>query len=227
MSDVFIAGHSLGAAEACIYAFSRARRGLPVIGVYVFGCPRPGDHTLGAAVASAPVWRSIRNAKPSPAFFLDHDLITDDPPDMPLLDDRYSQMAPFEDCHAPPAGGDPWGPFAWHHIQLYQQGCRALPPTGPGTGVELVEAVDAVADLYNNAGRWDFEHFIDGQYWGGRIMPSGAKLLIARGSVTELDWRHDFESITQTDFLGARVSTGFLAGVVPAGRALDAWLAPP
>ncbi|MFP5249287.1 MAG: lipase family protein [Acidobacteriota bacterium] len=220
-APVFIAGHSLGAARACLYAYSRVKRGLPVDGVYTWGCPRPGNSALGSALSSVPIWRDIRNyAGPFPDF----DLVTAVPFDVePLFD--YCRVVRFENCDEAPAPNDPWGLFRYHHIQLYQAGCRKLPPTGSGAAVELVEAVDATADLYSNAGPWDWQHFVNGQYWGMRTMPTGARLLIARGSTTELDWIDDLRTVQCQIDGGAWVSEGFWAGIGPILPALDGALA--
>jgi hypothetical protein len=51
-------------------------------------------------------------------------------------------------------------------------------------------------------------------------MPSGAKLMIRRGSVTVQDWLNDFDAI-QIPVLGARVSQGFWAGVQPIESVMD------
>lgn len=221
-APVYIAGHSLGAARAAMYAFSRVSRRLPVDGVYTFGCPRPGNSVLGRALAQVPVWRAIRNRG---GAWPNADLFTAVPLDIGWMLD-YAQPAPFEDCREPPYGAyNDWGILSWHHIQLYQEGCRKLAPTGSGAPVELVEAVDATADLYGGSndipvGRWDWDHEVNGQYWGMRIMPSGARLLIARGTVTPHEWMQDFD-VAQVPLANAMVSAGFWAGVGPIEGLLD------
>lgn len=202
--SIYITGHSLGAAEACLYAYDRVQRGLPVDGVYVFGCPRPGNSGLGQALAGVPIWRSIRNYS---GRFPSFDLVTSVPFDVEALLD-YSQPAPFEDIDEAPEAGDSWGPFAWHHSQLYAAGCAKLPRTGSGAEVELIDAIGAVQDLYDAVGAWSVPHFVDGQYWGLRQMPNGAKLLVFRGSTTGIDWVHDLETL-QVPLHSAKVSVGF------------------
>jgi hypothetical protein len=220
-AEVWIGGHSLGASRASIYAYSRVTRGLPVTGVYTFGCPRPGNSELGRALASIPHWRAIRNGS---GGFPDYDLVTAVPFDVEFLLD-YAQPAPFEECAEMPEPGDPWGLFRFHHIELYQDGCQKLPLTGSGAGVELVEAVDAVADLYYGpSGQWDWQHFIDGEFWGMRVMPSGARLMIARGTTTPHEWMQDLDT-NQVQVGAAHVSRGFWAGVGPVLSDLDAALA--
>ena len=231
-APVFIAGHSLGAGEAEECAFDRVKRGLPVDGVYVIGSPRPGNSVLGTALSKVPVWRSIQN-RVGP-HFPDYDLVTSVPFEAgPLFD--YSQIAPFELIAEPAAPNDTWGLFRYHHSFLYQAGVQKLSPTSSGAAVELTEAVDAIQDLYGGpgyaahdkaapAGRWDVPNFVDGQFWGMRIMPNGARLVVFRGSTTRLDWWHDFE-FGQIDLHGAKVSAGFWQGVGASLGALDAALA--
>lgn len=210
---VFIAGHSLGAAEATLYAYDRIERGLRVDGVYTFGSPRPGNSGLGSVLAKVPLWRSIRN---DGGRFPHYDLITAVPFDVEHLLD-YAQPAPFESVAAMPVANDPWLMFGWHHSQLYQRGCRDL--AASGAAVELTDAIDAVVDLYDGAGRWDVRHFVDGQYWAVRAL-NGARLLVFRGSTTPLDWMHDLRT-AQMRLHGALVSEGFWAGVGASRAALD------
>ncbi len=212
MSRVFIAGHSRGAAEAALYAFSRIKRGLPVDGLYLFESPRPGNQVVRDTLASIEIVRSIKNVG---------DPVTDVPLDLDLIDEDYEDAAPFTMINEPYTPNLPdWGPVNPHHIELVQAGCRKLPPTGGA--IDLVQAVDATYDLYNMLGHWDWTHPEDGRYWGMRKFGDNF-LLIARGSVTGKDWLLNFEAL-QIDVLGARVSDGFWAGVAPV-ETLDAALA--
>jgi hypothetical protein len=217
---IYIAGHSLGAAEACLAAWSRIRRGLPVAGVYTFGCPRPGNSELGVVLSHVPIWRSIRN---DCGHLPDYDLVTAVPFDVEAWLD-YAQPAPFEAVAEQPAPNDPWLMFRYHHIELYAAGCAKLPPTGSGAGVELMDAVTAVQDLYDGTGDWTWTHFVDGQYCAIRTFTNGDKLLVFRGSETELDWIHDLETL-QLDLFGAKVSRGFWSGPEAVQAAVDAVLA--
>lgn len=212
-APIYIIGHSLGAAEASLYAWSRINRRLPVAGVYLFGCPRPGNSVISTTLSRVPV-RSVCNGR---------DLVTRVPFDLPPLE-SYANAAPFEMGNAPPPAGDTWGLFAWHHSELYAQACRSLPASPAGSAVGLIEAIDAIVDLYNDTGTWDWRHDVDGQFWHMRIAPSGARMMIARGSTTALDWTHDFDAL-QTNVDGARVSDGFWKGVGPILTDLDAALA--
>lgn len=210
---VYIGGHSLGAARACLYAYARLKRGLPVDGLYVFGCPNPGNHVIGLELASLSIFRSVKNRR---------DLVTDVPVDMELLNEEYVPARVFEECNAVPPSTDPWGPFRDHHIQLYQSGCRTL-PIYPNASLSLVDAVDMVANLYGydkpkHPRTW--LHSEDGRYWGMYLMPNGDKFIVARGSTTELDWLDDFDAL-QVDVMNARMSRGFWDGVGPIMGLLD------
>lgn len=207
MTEVYICGHSLGAAEASIYAYDRTVRGLSMDGLFVFGCPNPGNRVIGDVLVGKRI-RSIKNMR---------DLVTDVPVDLQLINEEYVPVRSFEECYEKAPANDPWGVFRDHHIQLYQPGCRTL---AQGTAaISLNDVVDTVARLYDTNDGWDWINPVDGQWWAARKFP-GAILLIARGSTTALDWVHDFEAL-QTDYRGARVSLGFLQGVQPIIDKLD------
>ena len=202
---IYIAGHSLGAARAALYAFSRIKRGLPVDGVFLFGCPRPGDAMIRDALSQIPV-RSIKNGD---------DPITDVPLDIELIDEDYCQPRDFEAVNVPWNDSLPdWGPFNAHHIELYQEGCKSLPDN-----TTLLIVAQAVYDLYNLLGEWDWVHPEDGRYWGMR-KSGNDRILVARGSTTPYDWVEDFRAIQCTQ-MGARVSEGFWDGVGPIMAILD------
>lgn len=204
---LYITGHSLGAARAALYAFSRVKRGLPVAGVYLFGCPNPGDRHIGLTLSSVPV-QSYRNRR---------DLVTDVPVDLDFLNEEYVKPAPVAAFNEKAPSGDSWGVFSDHHSELYLAGAEKL--TAPAI-VTPAEAALAIIGLYNGAGDWSWSHLVDGQYWAMRTTASGARILVARGSTTLLDWIHDFDAL-QTDVYGARVSEGFWAGVGPIEAVLD------
>jgi hypothetical protein len=107
---VIVAGHSLGAGRGALFT------GLLVaddptrdVTAVLFGEPRSGCATLQKLVERMP-YRSYRNAHGGR-----HDLVTDVPTDPPFCRNR-----PLIDVSAPPLPGDPWGPFSYHHIGLYQ-----------------------------------------------------------------------------------------------------------
>ena len=97
-------------------------------------------------------------------------------------------------------------------------------PDNPGVAITLGDAADQIALLYNTAIGWDWIQPIDGAYWAMRNMPNGAKLMIARGSVTPLDWLCDFDA-QEIVVQGAKMSRGFWSGIGPYEDALDAALA--
>lgn len=208
--DVYICGHSLGAARAYEYAFSRVKRGLRVDGIYALAPPNPGDSAIGAGLAQVPIIRALKNRR---------DLVPDVPVDMPLIGEEYVQPRPFEEINEPPIGL----PTLWadHSVALYVAGARKLPQYG--ASVALADAADQIARLYQDATGWDWINPVDGDYWAMKIMPNGARLMLARGSVTLRDWLDDFDA-TMTPVLGAKMSCGFWRGIEPVQDALDAQL---
>jgi pimeloyl-ACP methyl ester carboxylesterase len=206
---VFLAGHSLGAARALLYAWSRLRRGLRVDGVYAFAPPNPGDRFIGETYAlggfSHVVKRSFKNRR---------DLVCDVPVDRLTLGEEYVQPWPLEEMNEPSPGIGPWSD---HYMQLYWQGAHKLPLTG--AAIEPGAAADQVVALYQGLTGWDWCDPTDGQVWALRNL-NGAKLMIARGSATELDWLDDFDAL-QTTVMGARVSEGFWRGVAAVQDQLD------
>lgn len=209
--EVYIGGHSLGAAEAYEYAYSRVMRGLRVDGIYVLAPPQPGNITLGAGLyPKVPVVRALKNRR---------DLVTALPIDIAWLGDDYAQPFPLIEIDEKPTT---IGPFADHSSSLYLAGALKLPPLG--VSIEIGAAAEQIVRLYTDATGWDWINPIDGFYWAMKVMPSGAKLMIRRGSVTETDWLDDFDA-TMTSVLGARMSQGFWNGVQGIETTLDQVLA--
>jgi|SRR5579871_2507186 len=114
-----ITGHSLGAARAAVVTGFMIKDGLAPIARVVFGEPKPGFADLAALVASVP-GRSYRNGDGT-----HHDLVTDVPLTLPPAD--YLHPTPIIPVCAKPAPDDPWGPFSFHHIELYQAALAAIP----------------------------------------------------------------------------------------------------
>jgi Lipase (class 3) len=209
--EVYIGGHSLGAAEAYEYAFSRIKRGLRVDGIYCLAPPRPGDSVLASTLlASVTVARALKNRR---------DVVPSVPVDIAWMNEEYVQPYPFEEINEKPTTS---GLFADHNIALYAAGAQKLKPLG--VPVEIGEAATQIARLYTDATGWDWINPINGRYWAMKIMPSGAKLMIRRGSVTVQDWLDDFDAI-QIPVMGARMSQGFWAGVQPIESVMDQQLA--
>ena len=221
--EIFVCGHSLGAADAALYALSRVQRGLRVDGLYMFACPRPGDSAIRTYLRPVPLTRSIKNIG---------DGVTDVPFDVHVKEMgwAYCDTMPFEHIHETPSFADyiadPF--FAHHHITHYQNGVHKMPAEGGAIGID--EAVDLVARLYQTIASvdWTWIDPTDGEVWAVQAMPNGARLAIRRGSKTLMgDWlREDFD-FTQEEKYGARVSRGFGKGVWPVEAALDAALAMP
>jgi hypothetical protein len=209
--EVYIGGHSLGAAEAYEYAYSRIKRGLRVDGIYCLAPPRPGDSALAnTLLASVKVARALKNRR---------DIVPSVPVDIAWMNEEYVQPYPFEEIDEKPATA---GLFADHNVHLYEAGAQKLKPLG--VSVEINAAAVQIARLYAEITGWDWINPVNGRYWAMKVMPSGAKLMIRRGSVTVEDWLADFDAI-QIPVMGARVSQGFWAGVAPVESALDQQLA--
>lgn len=113
-SSVRVTGHSLGAARATLFCGLLAAAGRPPVARVVFGEPRSGCASLTTILAGVR-GRSYRSAGAGR-----HDLITDVPTEPP-----FSRVSPPTDIFAAPPPGDPWGIFAYHHIQLYQAALAA------------------------------------------------------------------------------------------------------
>lgn len=217
MSDapIYLAGHSLGGANAYLYAASRIARGLRLDGLFCFAPARPGDGKIGALIRSRGdvVIRALGNLK---------DPVPDVPFDMPLLGDTYEQPRwPLEAIdEAPDPGADIV--FGRHRIALYVRGAAKLKQgSGP---ISLNRAAAEVARLYDDSSGWDWINPIDGLFWA-MIQIDGARLLIRRGSHTAADWfKEDFDAVEEP-WYGGKASRGFVAGVAPVKAALDKALA--
>lgn len=211
--EIFIAGHSRGGPEAALYAFSRRRRGLRVDGIYLFEPAMPGDRVVGSTLAPVPIRLSTWNLRdPVPAV----------PIDLEFLNEEYLQPWPTTELQEEPPPNDEWGLLRDHHMYLCQRGVRKLPPMS-GAAISLVDAADAVQHLYDTNDGWDWLNPMDGAWWAMKKFDNGAKLAIARGSETPLDWFYNFDAL-QTTVMGARVSKGFWHGAFAAQDALDAAL---
>jgi pimeloyl-ACP methyl ester carboxylesterase len=209
-APVFIAGHSLGAARAFLYAWSRIKRGLRVDGIYALASPHPGDHTIAETISvSGPIVRSLVNGR---------DYVPYLPIDLEEIGEEYVPGAqPWQVINEPPT--TPGLKLdAWHAIALYQAAARKLPPTGGA--VELGDAADEVACLYVDTAGWDWINPVDGAYCAMKVMPTGARLVVFRGTITAHEWLQDFDAV-QIQVMGARVSQGFWAGVAAVEDRLD------
>ena len=118
MSDVFpaftgrivLAGHSLGAARACILAGMLAPFDISVDELHLFGCPRPGGRELARIVnQNVRHIESYRNGR--------------DP--VPLVPDLADLYVPVAEPTAISFQGDPEDPFADHFIANYMRAVAA------------------------------------------------------------------------------------------------------
>ncbi|HXZ02281.1 MAG TPA: lipase family protein [Stellaceae bacterium] len=112
---VVVTGHSLGAARATLFCGFMTAAGRPPRLRVVFGEPRSGCARLSELLAGVP-GRSFRTAGAGR-----HDLVTDVPTDPP-----FGRVTALTDIAALPPPGDPWGIFAYHHIQLYEAALARL-----------------------------------------------------------------------------------------------------
>jgi hypothetical protein len=113
-----VVGHSLGAGRACILTGLLVLSRLPPARRVCFGEPKPGFAALGALIEGTPASSYCAgNAR-------GHDLVTDVPFSFPP--EEYQHPAPLTSLTVNPAPGDPWGMFAYHHMQGYQAGLQAL-----------------------------------------------------------------------------------------------------
>lgn len=207
MPKVFITGHSLGAARAVLYAYYRIINNLPVDGLYLFGCPNPGNSALGKALSIVPTI-SFKNRR---------DLITDVPVDLQFVGEEYVQIAPFTEINQPAKFGDIWGIFSDHHSELYQAGVNKL--IWKNLSVTPTNAINAIVDQYNLKGKWIWENTNDGEYCGIEDY-TDSKLVVFRGTTTALDWVNDFDA-TEMHLYDAKVSQGFWQQVYPIKQELD------
>lgn len=120
-SPLVVAGHSLGAGHAALYAGYRRAAGKRVDALVLFGEPKAGMGRLADLLADVPI-RSYRNADAA-----GHDLVTDVPYTIPGILD-YEHPRALIDVSRPPPPNDAWSLFAYHHFGLY---CAALGAVGP------------------------------------------------------------------------------------------------
>lgn len=115
-----VAGHSLGAARSSLLAALGVISGHPPVRYVRFGEPRPGCQPLADILQEVP-GASYRTADPG-----GHDRVTDVPFHLPMW--PYVHPQPLTDVPATPVPNDPWGPWRYHHIQLYQSGLGQASP---------------------------------------------------------------------------------------------------
>lgn len=116
------AGHSLGAARACLLAGLGAANGRPPVRYVRFGEPRPGMQQLQTMLAQVPgISYQTMTAGAG------HDLVPDVPFFLPPLY-PYVHPQPLTALAVQPAPppDDPWGPYRYHHVQNYMRGLQSL-----------------------------------------------------------------------------------------------------
>lgn len=111
---LYITGHSLGAAHACIFAALWHLSEEITTAIALFGCPRPGTDMLRGLLSATPI-RSYRNG-------------SDPVPELPLTlpGAPYCHVRDLITVREAPTGDDLWHFAAWHHIELYQAAIKSL-----------------------------------------------------------------------------------------------------
>ena len=216
--EVYIMGHSLGGSRTWNYAYSRVVRGLRVDGIYALAPARPGDHVIGQTLfKNRAKFQAVR------ALWNMRDIVPALPIDLEIFDEEFEQPWRLDEITEPNIDAGYVDIDPNHNIACYIAGAKKLPAI-PGVAITLGDAADLIARLYVDATGWDWINPVNGSYWAMKVMPNGAKAMIARGTKTAKEWLLDFDAI-QIDVLGARMSRGFWSGVGPIEAALDAALA--
>ena len=123
-SQLIIAGHSKGAAEALNYGALRIIEGKPVRAIVTFGCPMPGCQPMKDLLAPVPI-RNYRNQVALTSTVSDDiDPVTTVPFPVPI-EFPCLEMRGFTPIVGAPAPGDT-GRFRLHHGPQYYAGMRAL-----------------------------------------------------------------------------------------------------
>jgi hypothetical protein len=110
-SPYVVTGHSLGAGRACVLTgLMTIARHMPLRRV-CFGEPKPGFDTLAKLIAGIPA------ASYCAGDANGHDLVTDVPFSFPP--EEYVHPTPLTPLAVTLEPNDPWGIFAYHHMQGY------------------------------------------------------------------------------------------------------------
>ena len=115
---IIISGHSLGAARASILTALMTREFMPPDAKVVCGEPKPGFSDFANLIAKVPM-RSYCCGDD-----LGHDLVTEVPFTFPP--ENYVHPSKLISVKASPQPNDPFGPFKYHHMQLYNEAISKL-----------------------------------------------------------------------------------------------------
>jgi hypothetical protein len=115
---MILAGHSLGAARASILTGLMVRDNLAPALRVVCGEPKPGFADFANLIAKVPA-RSYCVGDD-----LGHDLITEVPFSFPP--ENYIHPVSLISVKASPQRHDEWGPFKYHHMELYQEALKGI-----------------------------------------------------------------------------------------------------
>jgi hypothetical protein len=113
--NLIITGHSLGGARATILTALLKANGKPPLARVTFGEPRPGFAELADYLEDVP----------GRAYCNGNDYVTKLPFSITGMF-PYVHPTPLIAVAAAPAPGDPWGPFAPHHSQLYAEALKTI-----------------------------------------------------------------------------------------------------
>jgi hypothetical protein len=125
LRNFIVTGHSLGAGRASIFTGYVTWNKKPPLSRVVFGEPRPGFQQLADVIKDVP-GRSYRNGS---GDGLHYDLVTGVP--FSCWPELYVHPTRLTDVTAPPAPDDTWGPFSWHHMQLYVSALTTVSTSTP------------------------------------------------------------------------------------------------
>jgi hypothetical protein len=194
----------------------------------VFGEPKPGEAAFAALLEKLDESISYCN-RSGP---LQHDRVTDVPFTVPALGLNFKHPTPLAFVSAAPPSNDDWGLFAWHHIELYQQGVRAIYRVDPlhAECVRLCQAIYAKPGTAPEV--WDEKLETAGVVWGVKF--DGVRAYVVfRGSDSLMDWLRDLTGL-DPEVLAARITQhekfgpmwdGFVVGMADTWTALKPLLA--
>jgi len=191
----------------------------------VFGEPKPGGPVFATLLKGLDESISYCNYTGP----LQHDRVTDVPLTVPILGLNFRHPTDLKLISAPPATGDHWGMFAWHHVELYVTGAK------DGCIPEQHQfCVGLCRDIYvldsSAPQTWDEFQVTAGVCWGLKFQDKTA-YVVFRGSDDKLDWLRDLtgidhaaEGVVDHDKFG-RMWDGFVIGMAETWKAIKPLLA--
>lgn len=207
-------GHSLGASRCNGIAARGVAAGNAPAGGYRFGEPSTGFGKFNDLLRkiSPSNFPSYRNMDAN-----GHDQITDWLKYVPIAF-PYEPPYPRTDVTQAPPEDDEWGPFKYHHAELYREALLKLNPIPVIAGISPIDAINLVVGLYAYPGSipvtWDHLDMgaDDGIVWAMKVV-NGTKVFVFRGSVTPQDFIRDGTFPWQNDRDIGPIELGFNAGM--------------